>query len=59
VISHPARARLRLAVVVIALVPVALLARMIGSERLSETVQRTTARAWEKYDASVKDAGRD
>jgi hypothetical protein len=59
VISRAARARLRLAVVVVALIPVALIARMIGSERLSETVQRTGAKAWQKYDASVKDAGQD
>jgi hypothetical protein len=58
-ISRSTRARLRLAVVVVALIPVALIARMLGSERLSETVQRTGARAWQKYDASVKDAGAD
>jgi hypothetical protein len=58
-ISRTTRARLRLVVVAAALIPVALLARLIGSDRLSETVQRTGAKAWQKYDASVKDAGAD
>jgi hypothetical protein len=56
-ISRSTRARLRLIVVAVALVPLALIARLIGSDRLSETVQRTGAKAWKQYDAAVKDAG--
>lgn len=58
-LSRSTRARLRLVIVALALVPVALIARMIGSERLSETVQRNWARQWKSYDASVSDAGAD
>lgn len=59
VLSRANRARLRLAVFAIALVPVALLARILGSERLSEGVQRRLAQQWKSYDAQVRDAGAD
>jgi len=52
-LSPVAKARLRLAVVAVALVPVALIARALYSEKLIEFVHRGWATAWQKYDASV------
>ena len=52
-LSPVAKARLRLAVIAIALVPVALIARAMSSGRLTEFVHRGWATAWQKYDASV------
>jgi hypothetical protein len=49
--SRTIRPRLRLAVIVIALVPIALLARSFRSGWLSEFVQRGWATAWQHYDA--------
>jgi hypothetical protein len=59
VLSRSARARLRLAIAAAALVPLALLARMIGSERLNEAVQRRWARQWKEYDTRGRDGGTD
>jgi len=53
ILSPTAKARLRLAAVTIALVPVALLAQLIASETLAESVQRRWAKAWQKYETSV------
>lgn len=49
------RARLRLTVIALGLVPLALLARLAANGRLMEFVQRVGARAWQRYDV---DAGR-
>lgn len=53
-LSPVAKARLRLAVVAISLVPVALLARFIASGWLSDFVQRGWATSWQHYDAVVQ-----
>jgi hypothetical protein len=59
-LSTTAKARLRLAVVALTLVPVALLARAVASGRLSEFVQRGWATAWKHYDTTVqRDASED
>ena len=50
------KARLRLAVVALSLVPFALIARLVASGKLSEFVQRGWATAWKRYDASVPDS---
>lgn len=50
IFSPTVKARIRLAVVTIALVPVALLAQLVLSEKLTEAVQRRWAKAWQKYD---------
>lgn len=55
-LSPTAKARLRLAAVAIALVPAALLGRLLASSWLSEFVQRGWATAWKRYDASVQNA---
>jgi hypothetical protein len=57
-LSSAAKARVRLVVVVIALLPVALLARACSSGRLAAFVQRGWATAWKHYDATT-DAGSD
>lgn len=54
-ISRATKARLRLTVVALGLVPLAILARACYSGTLTEFVQRTGAKAWQKYD---RDAGR-
>lgn len=58
-LTPSAKARLRLAIVAVALVPFALLARVIASSALSEFVQRGWATAWQRYDASTSDSVRD
>ena len=59
-LSDVTRARLRLAVIALALVPVALLARVVASGRLSEFVQRGWATAWKHYDVTTqRDAAED
>lgn len=51
ILSPTAKARIRLAAVTLALVPLALLAQLVASDKLTEFVQRGWARAWQKYDA--------
>lgn len=50
VISAATKARLRLTVIALSLVPLALLARACYSDELMEFVQRHGARAWQAYD---------
>jgi len=54
VLSLAAKARIRLAIAAVALVPVALLARAVASGRLTEFVQRRWAQQWKRYDAAAR-----
>ena len=56
VLRPAVRARLRLAVVIAAFVPVALLAKAANNGKLAALVQSVWAKAWKRYDA-VRDAG--
>ena len=51
-IPRPARPYLRLMVVGLALVPVAIIARALYSDHLTELVQRWGAAAWKRWDQS-------
>lgn len=57
-LSPVVRARLRLVIIATGLIPLALLARLVASGRLTEVVQRLGANAWKQYDA-VRDAAAD
>lgn len=49
-LGHANKARLRLTVIALGLVPLALIARAFYSGELMEFVQRHGARAWQAYD---------
>lgn len=49
-ISHAAKARIRLAAVTLALVPIALLARACYSEKMTGVVAQRWWRAWQRHD---------
>jgi hypothetical protein len=49
-LSTPTKARLRLTVVALALVPLALIARACYSDELSDFVLRRGIKAWQAYD---------
>lgn len=49
-LSPLAWSRIRLAIVAAGLIPLAILARMAGSGRLQELVQRLGAKAWKSHD---------
>ncbi len=57
-ISPVVRARLRLVIIATGLIPLALLARLVASGRLTEIVQRLGAHAWKRYD-TTRDASAD
>lgn len=53
-ISPAAKARMRLAVVTLALVPIALFARACYNEKLTGAVASWWAKAWQKHDTDAK-----
>lgn len=49
-LSPLTRSRVRLAIIAAGLIPLAIFARMAGSGRLQELVQRLGAKAWKFHD---------